>query len=346
MNIVLQYLRMNWKRLGLEGFGSEPGLSCVLATPRFRASNHVIFFIFADDVPKPILIAKVPRLPGESKSLDREASNLREILVYRPDGLASIPRVVAYEEFQDNRILIENALTGHPMTLSLVRQNHRDFIEAVMVWLIEFHIATKESSQNHSGWYNRLVVRPWNQFVKAMPLNGEEQGLIDATRNLADMLKHAEMGLVFEHRDLGHPNILLCQDGTIGVVDWELAEPRGLPAVDLFFFLTLVSFSKQHAKTNADYLAAFHNAFFGQDAWAKPFIARYVLELNISPEILNLLFVLCWSRYLTNMVKRLSEHRNNEYILSDETVAWLRANRYFALWRYAIQHYQELNLVN
>ncbi|MFQ6115534.1 MAG: hypothetical protein ACE5NG_15855, partial [bacterium] len=149
--------------------GSPSKLSCVLATPRFRASSHIIFFILAGDCTGPILIAKVPRLAGDNSRLDREVANLRTVHSYRAGGFNSIPGVVAYEDVRNNRLLIETALVGQKMSAALVRRCLKQCTEAVVAWVIELHTATTEPSAKSYGWFNRLVESHQEQLKKAMP---------------------------------------------------------------------------------------------------------------------------------------------------------------------------------
>ena len=44
------------------------------------------------------------------------------------------------------------------------------------------------------------------------------------------------------------------------------AIPEGLPAVDLFYFLTLIGFSWRGARSHDEYVTAFREAFFGPSA--------------------------------------------------------------------------------
>jgi aminoglycoside phosphotransferase (APT) family kinase protein len=302
--------------------------------------------MFLREQPHPILIAKVPRLASYAESLDREASNLGAILFYRSNGFDSIPRVIAYEDFNNHRILIETALNGQAMSSSLVRRNPKGFVEAAITWLIEFHQATRQDPKKGDRWYHQLVERPCAQFMKTMSNSTEEYPLIKLTQKHVRSLRQYDIPLVFEHGDFGPPNILSCNNSTIGVVDWELAEPKGLPALDLFFFLTLCMFAIRRARKPEDYLVAFKEAFFGQNPWAKPFINRYRKKLNISPEIMQPLFLLCWSRYSMNIAHRLNAFGLSSKLLSNETVLWLKSNRYYALWQYVVDHVDELNLID
>ena len=343
--MVLTFLTKNWQRLSLERFGMPSRLSCVTVTPRFRASSHIIFFVLADGLTDPILIVKVPRLPGDNDRLNREATNLQTVHTARPGGFDSIPRLVTYEDYLHNRLLIETALVGRPMSSKLVRRRQETCVESLTGWLIEFHQAITEPSTTAMGWYERLVESPLQQFMKAMPLLTEELHMVEQTQELTSLLRGQDIPLVFEHRDLGPPNIVRLKEGGIGVLDWELAEPRGLPAVDLFFFLTLVAFARRRARSHAEYVTAFHETFFGPSPWARPYIIRYVESMQLSPDMLTPLFVLCWSRYVASLVTRLHDVDVSGRLVENETVEWLRSNRYYALWRHTIKHVKELSLM-
>jgi hypothetical protein len=111
-----------------------------------------------------------------------------------------------------------------------------------------------------------------------------------------------------------------------------------LPAADLFFFLTYIAFARQNARKNAEYLNAFQQAFFGPQAWAWTYVRRYCERFKLSREILAPLFVATWGRYVAGLVLRLQESNESRRMVGDETVKWFRTNRYYVLWRYAIEN--------
>ncbi len=343
MNTVLTFLNKNWQRLNLDKFGDPTRLSSMMVTPRFQASSHLIFFILSASQSKPILVAKVPRVPGDNGRLDREVENLNRIHTFKNRDFDSIPGVVAYEDFKGNRLLVETAMQFETMRPAVVRSNPRICIDAVSIWLIDLQETT--INHNHNvDWFANLIKRPLDDFETMFPLNPSENRLLDATRKITQLLENQPMPLVFEHGDLSSPNILMGKQNKIAVVDWELAEPEGLPAVDLFFFLTYIAFALKGARKNAAYLAAFNDAFFGADAWALPHVMRYNDVFQISPELLKPLFVLCWSRYVVSLVRRLKSLDRSDDKLSNESANWLRSNRYYVLWDFAIKHIGELHL--
>jgi len=346
MNTVAQYLTRHWDRLSLNRFGPPSHLSYLLLTPRFRASRHVVFLVLANGSPEPTLVAKVPRLRGDFSFLHREVANLRAVHAARTGGFDSIPRVVAYEEHEGNQLLLESALVGQPMNPSLVQRQPTSCIEVTMNWLLSFNEATSDRSQEPQDSFQRLVDQPLAQLESLFLLMADEEGLLEKTRELTSPLRHTRFPLVFEHGDLSAPNLLILKDGSLGVLDWEMAEPTGLPAVDLFFFLTFVAFARRRAQKEGAYLASFHQAFFGSGAWARPYVTRYAERLQVSPQVMGALFVLCWSRYISNLAALLrGSGPAPGAVLEEETANWLRQNRYFSLWRHTLEHVGNLNLI-
>ncbi len=343
MNMILTYLHENWDRLHLEQYSPTKELSMVMITPRFRASSHVVCLLLPEGQRDPVMVAKVPRLAGPSASVRREVANLRAVQTSRPEGFTTIPRVIAFEENAPRQFLLETALTGKPMDPSFVRSDPDRCCRAMLNWLGDLQDATKQTAYANRDWYENLVVKPIRQFSNLLPLSQEERQLLAKTEQLIAPLEKTELPLVFEHGDLSHPNIIWLNDGQLGVVDWELAAPRGLPGFDLFFFLSYVAFAKQKARSSGDHLPAFRAAFFGEGAWAIPYIKSYCERFQLFRYTPIALFVLTWLRYTASLLGRLDEAPLTSGELSSDTASWIRENRYYQMWRYAVTHVHELN---
>jgi thiamine kinase-like enzyme len=342
MNIIENYVQQNWLKFGLDGKTSSNQLSSLILTPRFRASNHLICLVMPVDKPEPIIVVKIPRR-AESSGLAREAYNLRAVQQSRYGGYHSIPRLLAYEPFLDRTVLVETALIGQPMEPSLIRKDLQSISQLVFSWILELHQHTKISSIEEPGWYSRLIEKPLDYFGANFPLMQEEIELLKKTRAIADQIKGEEIPLVFEHGDMSHPNLLLVGQDKLGVLDWETSTEIGLPFSDLFFFLKYASISLSKAKTQNAYIDAFKNAFFKPGSWATSYMMSYSEKMHISPEIASILFVLCWARYTIGMVQRMQGERTNP-LIDNSTANWLRSNRYYTFWQYAVQHYEEFAL--
>ena len=342
-NAVLAFLATHRTRLELARHGLGDELSFVLVTPRFRASRHVVFLVAGRRDDRPRLVVKVPRLPDDGAGIAREAAALEALQGARPEGYATAPRVVALERLADRALLVETALVGRPLDPATVRREPSRTLESVLAWLTE--LPRSDGDATASGWYERLLGVPLQRFAAAFPDGGEEAGLVARTVELVAPLREAAFPLVFEHGDLSHPNLLRLPGGEVGVVDWELAEPRGLPAHDLFFFLAYVAFARRAARTTQQQRAAVREAFHGPGAWAAPSVRRYAERIGLEPSLVGPLQVACWARYATGLLDRLLGEADGVAPgpvavtkLGPETAAWLRANRYHAIWRDAVAH--------
>jgi aminoglycoside phosphotransferase len=333
---VLHFLEANRERLGLARREASGPLSALLVTPRFRASRHVVFLVVEHGRSEPCLVAKLPRL-AEGEALAREAANLRAIQG-RGAGFDSIPRVIAFEACGDRPLLVETVLAGSALDAAAVRRDAAPWCRAVADWLAALDPApTRARLDPH--WFARLVEEPLDALARLARLSPEEARAIERTRALARRLRGDPLPAVFEHGDLSPPNVLRLHDGGIGVLDWELAEPRGLPGGDLFFFLTWVAWARDRATTPETQCRAFGRAFFGAGAWARSFVRAYARGLGLPVDALTPLFVLGWARTLARYVDRLD---GSPGPFASESSEWLRQNRYYALWRHSLAHLDDL----
>jgi len=336
--MILTFLQDNWERLDLDRFCPTRQLSSVMITPHFRASSHVVYLIMPQGQPDPVLVAKVPRLSGPSASVTREVANLRNVQASRPKGFNTIPRIIAFEEYASRQFLLETALVGKPMDPPTVRKAPDRSCRVVLNWLAELQEATKTRVNGDNDWYEKQIVEPIRRFRELLPLSSEEKNCLVKSEEIITPLKSAGLPLVFKHGDLSHPNVMWLNDNEPAVVDWELADPHGLPGIDLFMFLTYVAFSKHSTRVSGAYLAAFQEAFLGETAWTIPYINEYCTRLRIPDDTLIPLFVLTWLRYTSSLLERLNESA----AVSSKTVSWIRDNRYYHLWRYTVDHLDDL----
>lgn len=333
MTVISSFLEAYRDRPEIARYRLGGDYATLLLTPRFKASRHVIFLLMPEGQSEPTLVAKLPRLPQASDSLEREASILQLIQTMRREKLDSVPQVIAYENYCGYPILVETAINGILMDNRYIRHHLDACCRAVLDWLIA--IQPQDRAQLHTDAYKRLVRAPLRYFGEYFPLNEEESELLAATEDLIAPLTKMLLPMVIEHGDLSHPNIIVNAQGKVGVIDWELAIAEGLPACDLFFFLTYAAFARDRAGKTGDHVGAFHRAFFEKDGWARPYVKSYLRRMGIPDNAAQPLFVLCWIRYIIQLLQRLD---TSEQIIDQKTADWLRGNRYYALWRHTVTH--------
>lgn len=344
-NTVLTFIAENIESATFKNIAGGK-LTCTIATPRFKASRHLIFTILSAESGVPVMIAKVPRIQGDNSQLELEVEKLNKVQGLSPDGLDSVPKVLAYTEIKGHRLLLETVVMGQTMRPTMVRRKRVFCMEKGFDWLVGLHQLSRMTDGDESTRIRRTLDSVLLLMDDLARFSEQDIPLIDRTRELAAGLAVCDLPTVFEHGDFSSPNILVSDSGQLGVVDWELAQERGLPALDLFFFLNYIGYaSERQATVNADHLRTFRKTFFSESTWTTDLIKRYWQALELPIQASDALFVLCWARYVASLVARLSKNQNGRRDLSKQDQDWLRSNRYYQMWRYSIEHFDELTLL-
>jgi len=312
-----------WLEASRAELGLDPAdgpLSCLFLTPRFRASASVVVLVTAGRSAVPRLVVKLPRAAeGATASLAPEAAGLEAAGAHGLGEDGSAPRLVFRgepEALGGWPVLVETAVPGRPLDAAAVRRRPGRAVAAVEGWLRD--LATGAPRTSAAERLERLVAKPLEPVAALGP---DERSLVDRTLELCGPLAGAELPVVLEHGDLSHPNVLLA-GRRIGAVDWELAEPQGLPLHDLTFFLAYVAGARRKARTPEDHEAAVRRA--EGDTGVR--LRRHAAALDVLPELVAPLVVASWARQAAGLWRR-TEHREP---------AWLRQSRVVRLWRRAL----------
>jgi hypothetical protein len=106
----------------------------------------------------------------------------------------------------------------------------------------------------------------------------------------------------FEHRDCTPENMLVAGDGTLTLLDWEYAEPEGLPLVDLVVFSVRAAIALEGTMGSGRERATYARLLDPGSATGAVFaecVARYVATTGISPAAVAPLRLLTWTRCAT-----------------------------------------------
>jgi hypothetical protein len=330
VNAVAAYLAEHRERLALERHGVPEQTECLVLTPRFRLSRHVIVLVFAPGRHDPVLVAKLPRLPGDADGLRREAANLRAAEAALRDTRGTAPVVVAFDEDRPYPILLETALAGRPLSPAVVRRGRADAVRVMTTCLSQLARATRRPAGQ--DWHEELLAAPLARLVEETAGDREVAGLAERTLELAEPLRAAPPSVVLEHGDLGHPNLVELRDGRIGILDWETGTPRGLPLHDLIFFLTYAAVAGRPDHHGPEATGAIDAALVAPGAWGWPALTAYGDRLGLARELLAPLVVACAGRAVALLPERSGGATGRE------ALPWLRASRPMTLWRHAVAH--------
>jgi phosphotransferase family enzyme len=203
-----------------------------LLTGGRRSINKVVGLAFVPGGHRPELVVKLARVPEAEGGLEREAEVLERLQRERPE-LGGAPRLLARGRRAGAPGIVETAIQGRPLLDSLTPEAFPDLAARVTRFLIQ--LAGRPTPLPPAEWGHRLLEQPLDrlerQFGPVLPAGAAGR----ARRLLAGL---GPLPLVCEHRDCAPWNIVLTAGGAPALLDWESAEPRGLPGLDLIYFLS------------------------------------------------------------------------------------------------------------
>jgi len=294
---------------------AEDELAAVLpADPRWllltggqRSVNKVVGLPFGGGGEEPRLVAKFSRVPESDAALEREAVALEAVAELRP-RLAGIPRLLARGRRSGRICVAESRIEGRPLIERLSPATLPEISSAVTAWLLE--LAGEPKPQLRETWWPRLVGEPLRAFEARY---GGVLGAEPMLRLRHELESLGDLPLVCEHRDCSPWNVVVSASG-LALLDWESAEPSGLPALDLVYFLAYAGFLVDGALVDGrltatgardSYLRLLDPAT-PTGAVAAACLREYRDGLGIDAEALRRLRLLCW------VLHSHSEHRHME----------------------------------
>jgi hypothetical protein len=280
-------LRDEWASWRL---GETPDkIAFLLQTGGLRSINKVVALAFADGEGTPGAAVKLARVPASRAALVREA----EALVAAHEGgmpRAGIPRLL----FRDDTLhaIGESIVEGQPVSTKLDALSYRQVGREVTDFLAELAGETRPSPRDE--WWDRLVEPAVAQFEACF---GEivEPAEVSATRAALSGLP--DLPLVCEQRDFSPWNVLVSPSGGLAVVDWESAEPRGLPGLDLVYFLAHAAFFLEGTMGSGREPATYATMLEPSSFTGEVFLecsSRYALRAGIDAAALVPLRLLAW----------------------------------------------------
>ena len=297
--------------------------SWILLTPRFAASAHVVILLLKDG--KVRLVAKIARVAG-GEGPRHEARMLAALSeAGMPPG--SAPRVVATTDLSGHGAVLEEAVQGRPLDRRLLRADPGRWIGSVMRWLEDLPRAPRDAVVS----LDELVRDPLERLRARWPQDRDLAALVARTLGLLESLEHQPLPAVFEHGDLSHPNLLVRADGGLGVLDWELARPDGMPLHDLSFFLGYVALAAFGERD--DPYEGLERVLADRTLGAVPALHTAAARFGIDRAAVPALIVICWARALAGLVERASAGAESGPPSS---------SRYYRMWEGAVDRTAQL----
>jgi hypothetical protein len=277
--------------------------SWLLLTGGGRSINKVVGLPFEPGQETPGVAVKFARLGDAEAGLEREARVLAEVARTHPT-LGGIPRVLATGRRAGRLAVAETAIHGKPLLGDLTAESFPRLAGAVTEWLLG--LADGGRSPGEAEWRARLIEGPLAEFERSFAAAGGGE-LAGRARALLDDLP--DLPAVPEHRDCSPWNVVLGTAEEPALLDWESAEPNGLPGMDLAYFLANAAFVLEGALESGRTRQAYDRLLDPASATGAVFAScasRYCERLSLSAASFARLRLLCW------IVHARSDHRHLE----------------------------------
>jgi SAM-dependent methyltransferase len=300
------------------------GLRWAFAAPGAYSTQKALFFLFEDRATEPRCVVKITRDGRHNPRLENEWQALRLLQERGIGDERTRPSPLFFGHHAGLAIVGETAVVGRPFLERTQGSHGCPHARQVVQWLLDLGVSTAHPASDPSlvvGRLRALLAR----FEDLYRPDGETTALLEA--QLAMLAANADdVRLVFQHGDPGPWNVVVTADGEPGFLDWEAADPDGMPLWDLFHFLRSFGLAVSQKAGTRDPNESFADqvlATSGLNRLLVETVRRFCHATGFSTRLVEPLFYLCWVHRAVKEASRLTEEE-------------LQSGRYVNLLRVAV----------
>lgn len=274
-----------------EGGGGKGEGSLMLLAGGHRSINKVVALEFGENGERPSAAIKFARVPEAEPGLEREATVLARLGSERPGG-DGFPRLRGQSVRSGRLAVAEDVIEGDSLLDRLTPVSFPEMARRVTDLLLE--LAGGERRGPEPDWRRRSIEDPLEFFERVFGSVLEAKDLAAVRRSIEGI---GDLPAVCEHRDCSPWNLVLAARDRPALLDWESAEPDGLPALDLIYFLANSAFVLDGAIENDTTRESYVRLLDPRSDHghiAAEAIGRYCEGLGLDEREIPRLRLLCW----------------------------------------------------
>ncbi len=241
---VCKIVRERCSELGLNTAASKK-LEFFKVQGKMSKNASIIALVLDGATQKPIAVAKIPRNPKCTLSIDSEfaAMEFMQKNISNWDGAVKIPYQGFLVTLLGAKVLIQRAEFGHSLVREMTdQQNVQRVYSHVLPWLLDFHKSKTKDVTLSGDVLQALVINPIEQFLAKLN-DIENVQLTDRVKKYIDQLANDVTGsaikLCQKHGDFNAHNIIVTDESKSDgffIIDWEDYLFDQLPIHDINHF--------------------------------------------------------------------------------------------------------------
>ena len=130
------------------------------------------------------IVAKIVRRPHHQERLAAEFEIL-QLLASRSTSAPAAPLPLALAEHRGHWLLLQTAVDGTPLSRQRLARSPRRMWRPVEEWLLDL---TSPTATVDEAWHAEQIAGPLRRIEQALPANGDERRLFEATEALTHEL--------------------------------------------------------------------------------------------------------------------------------------------------------------
>jgi SAM-dependent methyltransferase len=258
------------------------------------SSRKVLFFLFEGAQTAPRYLVKLVRDAAFNDRLENEARALQQLHTQGFGERHLLPQVAFSGCAGDLFVVGETIVEGAPFLSQTALSPTCPLAQAAVAWLTDLGAQTVswQPAQEVAGALQRLFER--FQALYRLPA-AERDFLAGQIARLGET--DTPFPLVFQHGDPGPWNMLVAPDGRVALLDWESAEPQGMPLWDLLYFLRSYALNVSRVAGISDRLEGVARHLLEESllsAWIVGTVRDYCAQVRLGSQYVEPLYYACW----------------------------------------------------
>ncbi len=260
-------------------------------------SNKIIYYLFDRHCRSADIIIKMTRISHFNCRLEHEYEMLLSVQKKRLVDPDSFPAPLFFGHHNGLSILGQKAMKGHPFRTQATAKPDCPIAADALNWIITLGKNSKNTELASSLEVSEALFKLFDIFTSIYQLSARHIDFLKQQISDISFSRHP-FPLVFCHGDAGNWNVVVSRERKAQFLDWEAAEPVGMPLWDLFYFIGgFGNWIARKQQGNPDKLKSFQQHFLQpsdlSDLLAKV-TSRYCDEVGLDKRLVAPMFYTCW----------------------------------------------------